>query len=163
MLKRFFLVALMVLVASPAMAGECPKMKAHKEKMARFLKDDLGLDEDEAGKVGAVLGEFHAMRHAAEKEKHEAFEALETLVEAKETSIEVYQKAMDRCHKAMEAYLAAKKGKSDALSGLLDARQLAILNVHIGHAHGHHDKDHKDCGCNGDGSCEKVDSGCKHK
>ncbi len=158
MLKNLILAAVMVFVALPAQAGECPKMKAHKEEMQKFLTGDLGLDADKADKVSAVLHDSFKKKKAAKKAKHEAFAALEKLVEAKETDVKAYEAAMKALKDAKAGYMAVKKDKCDALGKLLDARQAAILKVHMYKAHGdgHHGKGHK--GCKGDGSC-----GCKGK
>jgi hypothetical protein len=166
MLKNLILAVVMVFVALPAQAGECPKMKAHKEEMQKFLTGELGLDADKADKVSALLHDSFAKKKAAKKAKHEAFEALAKLVEAKEPKVEAYEAALKNLKDAKAGYLAAKTGNCDAMGELLDAKQIATLKVHMHKAHGgdghhgHHGKGHK--GCKGDGSCGcKGDCGCK--
>ena len=170
MLKNLILAAVMVLVALPAQAGDCPKMKAHKEEMQKFLTADLGLDADKAGKVSAVLHDSFMKKKKAEAEKEEAFEALAKLVEANEADVGVYEAALKKVHEAKDGYMAAKKAKCDALGNLLDAKQIAFLKVHMHKAHdghkGHHG--HKGCkgDCKGDGSCKgdcKGKKGCDCK
>ncbi len=164
MLKNLILAAVMVFVALPAQAGECPKMKAHKEEMQKFLTGELGLDAAKAEKVGAILHDSWTKKKATEKAKHEAFENLEKLVEAKEAKVETYEAAMKALKDAKAAYMAAKKDKCDALGALLDAKQIATLKVHMHKAHAGHEGHHGKGGCKGDctGGCKgDCTGGCK--
>ena len=154
------LTVLFAFLALPARAGECPKMKAHKEAMQKLLTGELGLDAAKAEKVGAILHDYFTAKKAAGEEKHQAFEALKKLVEAKEAKIEVYEAALKRLKDARDGMTTAKKAKCDGLGALLDARQRATLMVHMADAHGegHHGK--MGCGCKDDCGC-KGDCGCK--
>jgi hypothetical protein len=168
----------MTFVALPAQAGGHFDMKAHKEEMQKLLTGEVGLDAAMAEKVGAILSDSWTKKKEAKKAKHEAFKALEALVEAKETKVEVYEAALKRVKEAMGAFHAVKKASCDELGKLLDAKQLAILKVHMHKAHGghdghkghkghhgckgdhgkgHHGKEHKGCSCKG----ENKDCGCK--
>ena len=175
MLKNLILAALFVMIALPTQAGECPKMKAHKEKMQAFLTGDLELDAKAAEKVGAALKDFHVKRMTAAQEKKEAFQALAKLVNDKETKLEAYEAAVKRLHDARKSVSEAQKARCSAMGDLLNAKQIAILLVHMEKAHGHHDFHGKkascgacDCGCDkGDKPCDckgdcKGDCGCNN-
>lgn len=146
MLRNLFLATVLAMVALPAQA-ECPRMKAHKEEVRKLLEGPVGLTGDTLEKVEGALHESFQKKMAAKKEKHEAFEALAKLVDAGGDDLKAYEAALKRYHDAKAAYRDVEKSSCDALGGLLNAKQKAVLKVHM--MRSHHGEG--GCGCKGEG------------
>ncbi|GEM_PF-4208665 len=103
------------------------RMEKMKEMRGKMLRERIGLTEEKAKKVEAVLDGFHE-RHMAMREKHRtAMRALKDLVKADSNDQEAYKNALDEMKANHQERQALMEEQMEALKKVVDPKEQAKL------------------------------------
>lgn len=115
--------------------GDGRFFKESKEKRLQMLKEKVGLAEDVAGRVEAVLEQFHAQRMELHEAVKDRTEAVEELLSEDSNDQEAYAAALDAVMKAREEMHALKVEEIEALRKVLTPKQQAQMLMSLRKMH----------------------------
>lgn len=141
---KWMLVPLALSVTAPALAAPPagPPGSAHfgermQEKRSKALREKVGLTEDKAKRVEAILKKYAPERKKAHEEMRAAHEKLEALIDGKSNDQAQYRAALDSIRSRRKATQDVMERAFNEVAKELTPEEQAKLFVSLGEMRGH--------------------------